>query len=80
MNDFILSKNDKTITAYTLPDGFFVEVEHVADITEFYIGHKDYGVKVEMFGVPSKDVVSEEELIIANAEEHMVPYRNEYMD
>ena len=80
MSNFTLSKNEKTITVYTLPDGFFVEVDRGAETTEFYIGHKDYGVKAEMFEVMSKDIASEEELIFANAEEHMASYRDEYMD
>ena len=80
MSNFTRSKNEKTITIYTLPDGFFVEVDRSAETTECYMGHKDYGVKAEMFGVLSKDVESEEELILANAEEHMASCRDEYMD
>ena len=33
-----------------------------------------------MFGALNKDIASEEELILANAEEHMASYRDEYMD
>lgn len=79
-NNFTLPKYEKAITVYSLPDGFIVEVEKGSEYTDFYISHRNYGVKSLMFGLCNCDIGSEEEIILANAEECMDLYREEFMD
>ena len=78
-NNGVLAKHEKTITVYALWDGFCVDVDRGVEDTEFYIYHKCYGIKSMMFGLRNCDMWSEEEMILANAEEHMEFYREDYM-
>ena len=44
-----IKKDVKSITVYTLPNGYIIEADKGEEITDFYIYHKDYGVKMLMF-------------------------------
>ena len=79
------SENDKnkyvkTITAYTLPYGFIIEADKCEEVTDFYIYHKDYGIKMLMFGLCNYDTAEQEEILYANAPQYMDIYKDEYMD
>ena len=76
----MMKKYQKTITVYELHDGFMVEVHREKEFSEFYIYHKAYGIKTLMFGVCDCDKVAEEQIIEANAEDHMNVYKAEYFD
>lgn len=61
------NKYVKTITAYTLPSGFIIEADKGEEVTDFYIYHRDYGVKMLMFGLCNYDASEQEEILYANA-------------
>lgn len=63
-----MKKYVKMITAYDLSDSFTVEVENADCSFEFYLHHKSSGDKMYMFGLPSLDGTTAEEIIEANAE------------
>ncbi len=73
------NKYVKTITAYTLPSGFIVEADKGEEVTDFYIYHKDYGVKMLMFGLCNYDMDEQEDILYANALRYMDIYKDEYM-
>ena len=73
-------KDVKSITVYTLPNGYIIEADKGEEITDFYIYHKDYGVKMLMFGLCNYDASEQEEILYANAPRYMDIYKDEYMD
>lgn len=74
------NKYVKTITAYTLPYGFIIEADQSEEVTDFYIYHKDYGIKMLMFGICNCDVAEQDEIVRANATQYMLIYTENYMD
>lgn len=70
----------KTITVYDVGNGFFVETGITDDVTEFYLYHKDYGVKSFMFGINHFSFMSEEQLIESNLSTYVELYKNDYFD
>lgn len=74
------NKYVKTITAYTLPYGFIIEADQSEEVTDFYIYHKDYGIKMLMFGICNCDVAEHDEIVRANATQYMLIYTENYMD
>ena len=74
-----MKKNEKMVTAYTLPCGFVVEVERHEEISEFYLSHEDYGDKMFMFGIRCCDITTYEEIIRGNAIEYIGLYFVKYM-
>ena len=74
------NKYVKTITVYTLPSGFIIEADKGEEVTDFYIYHRDYGVKMLMFGLCNYDASEQEEILYANAPRYMDIYKDEYMD
>lgn len=75
-----IKKYVKTITVYTLPSGFIIEADKGEEVTDFYIYHRDYGVKMLMFGLCNYDASEQEEILYANAPRYMDIYKDEYMD
>lgn len=75
-----MKKYQKTITVYELPDGFKVEVHRDEELSEFYISHKSYGIKMQMSGLCGCDTETEEQILEANAEDYMNIYKAEYFD
>ena len=73
-------KYQKTITVYELHDDFMVEVHRDKELTDFYIYHKAYGIKMLMFGLCDFDVATEEQILEANVEDYMDIYKEEYFD
>ena len=76
----MMKKYQKTITVYELDGGFFVEVCKEDDVVEFFLCHKNYGVKSHMFGLFNCDSETEEQILEANAEDYMNIYKAEYFD
>ena len=74
-----MKKFQKTITAYEFPNGFIVEISKKEVYTEFWIYHKRYGIKDMMFGIPNEFVAAHEEIMLANVQQHMDYYEEEYM-
>lgn len=78
-----MKKYKKTITVYELNDGFIVEVYRDEDEngidSEFYLHHKDYGVKMLMFEI-SNYMASDENIILETVDEHIEIYKEEYFD
>ena len=68
----------KTITVYTLVDGFTVDVETNDEVADFYMRKAGYGIKMYMFGIPNCPTALEAELIMANAEDYMRFYTEQY--
>lgn len=53
-----MKKIEMNITRYNSKTGFYVEVnrsEGIKDWKSFYIGHRDYSIKIEMIGCEVKD-------------------------
>ena len=76
----MMKKYQKTITVYELHDDFMVEVHRDKELTDFYIYHKAYGIKMLMFGLCDCDAETEEQILEANAEDYMTIYKAEYCD
>ena len=76
----MMKKYQKTITVYELDGGFFVEVCKEDDVVDFFLCHKNYGVKAHMFGLCDFYGMTEEELVLANIAEHIAFYKAEYFD
>lgn len=74
-----IKKDVKSITVYTLPNGYIIEADKGEEITDFYIYHKDYGVKMLMFGLCNYDMDEQEDILYANALRYMDIYKDEYM-
>lgn len=75
-----MKKYQKTITVYELHDDFMVEVHRDKELSEFYLYHKAYGIKMLMFGLCDCDKATEEQIIEANAEDYMNVYTEAYVD
>ena len=60
----MMKKYQKTITVYELDGGFFVEVGKQDDSVDFYLCHRNYGVKLLMFGYCDFYGMTEEDLIL----------------
>ena len=76
----MMKNYQKTITVYELDGGFFVEVSKQDDVVEFFLCHKNYGVKSHMFGLCEFYGMTEEELVLANIAEHIAFYKAEYFE
>jgi hypothetical protein len=76
----VMKKYQKTITIYELPDGFMAEVHRAEALSEFYISHKRYGIKVQMFGLFTCDSETEEHILEANVAEYIALYKQDYFD
>ena len=50
-----------------IPNGFIIEADQGEEITDFYIYHKDYGIKMLMFGLCNYDAAEQEEILYTNA-------------
>ena len=59
---------------------FIIEADKGEEVTDFYIYHRDYGVKMLMFGLCNYDASEQEEILYANAPRYMDIYKDEYMD
>jgi hypothetical protein len=46
---------------------------------EFWLYHKRYGIKDVMFGIPNEFEAAHEEIMLANVQQHMDYYEEEYM-
>ena len=78
MKNFEITKYQKSVTVYVLPDDFSVEVERNGDLTEFYLINKVYGDKMYMFGLADCSGKSEEDIIMANVEEYIEYFFERY--
>ena len=74
-----MKKFQKTITAYEFPNGFIVEISKKEVYTEFWIYHKMYGIKEMMVVIPNEYAALNEEIMLANVQQHMDFYEEEYM-
>lgn len=79
-------RKDITSRFFDAGDGFIVEAEYSVnengeDVVEFWLYHKEYGIKDLMFGLPKKykefDIY---DVCAANLEQYKESYREEYMD
>ena len=76
----MMKKYKKTVTVYELPDGFIAEVHRSEALSEFYISHKAYGIKMQMFGLFNCDSETEEHILEANVAEYIALYKQDYFD
>ena len=74
-----MKKYEKTITVYTLPFGFKVEVEKNEELSEFYISHNDYGVKMHMFGLLNCDISDLDDIVASNVIQYIALYHQQYI-
>lgn len=74
-----MKKYEKTITVYTLPYGFKVEVERNEELSAFYISHNDYGVKMLMFGLLNFDASEQDDIVASTVIQYMGIYQQQYM-
>ena len=75
-----MKKLQRTITVYELPNGFSVEVHTSGEQSDFWLAHECCGIKMLMFGVCKCNEETEEHLIIANAQDYIDIYRDEFFD
>ena len=80
MKNFEITKYQKSVTVYVLPDDFSVEVERNGDLTEFYLSNNAFGDKMYMFGLANGDVETVEDIIASNAEEYIEYFFEQYGD
>ena len=74
-----MKKYEKTITVYTVPFGFKVEVEKNEELSEFYISHNDYGVKMHMFGLLNCDILDLDDIVASNVIQYIALYHQQYI-
>jgi len=74
-----MKRIQKTINTYEFSNGFIVEISKEEANTEFWIYHKMYGIKEMMFGIPNEYAALNEEIMLANVQQHMDFYEEEYM-
>ena len=74
-----MKRIQKTINTYEFSNGFIVEISKEEANTEFWIYHKMYGIKEMMFGIPNEYAALNEEIMLANVQQHMDYYEEEYM-
>lgn len=70
----------KTIIVYEFSGGFCAEIRKEGNITEFYISHKDYGVKDFAFGLVDLHESDEEWILLGNIETMISSYKEEFFD
>jgi hypothetical protein len=85
-----IKKVETKITTYQITDNFFVEAQEIVfageEIIEFWIYHKQYGVKSSMIGIKKSDIPKDcfESVVMdwveSLSKEHMRFYYEEYMD
>lgn len=85
-----IKKVETKITTYQLTDNFFVEAQETVfageEVINFWIYHKQYGVKSLMVGLKKSDIQKDcfESAVMYSAEslakEHMRFYYEEHMD
>ena len=76
------------VKRFDVGNGFIVEIDYECQCmghptVDAILWHKDYGIRMEMFGAP-KDRPDEveifEDVVEANLDEYIEMYREEYMD
>ena len=75
----MIKKYQKTITAYEFPNGFVVELCKSKEYMEFWLYHANYGIKEMMFGIPNKCKAEHEAIMLANIQQYIESYEEEYM-
>ena len=85
-----IKKVETKITTYQITDNFFVEAQEIVfageEIIEFWIYHKQYGVKSSMIGIKKSYIPADcfeptlMDLIERQAKEHMRLYHKNHMD
>lgn len=64
--------------------GFFIEIHEEEEKIEYYIGHKEYGIKEMMFGIPKDPMQNQMDLnyrmICASADAYTRYYKEKFMD
>lgn len=79
-----MKKLKRKYAAFDLGDGFVLEIIGNDERTEYYISHKDYGVKSMVSGVdePFEKCLNElaNDLVNTDYSEEIEFYREEYMD
>ena len=78
MKNFEITKYQKSVTVYVLPDDFSVEVERNGDLTEFYLSNNAFGDKMYMFGLADCYGETVEDIISANVEEYIEYFFEQY--
>lgn len=76
-----MKKLSRQYAAFELRDGFILEIIGTDTNTEYYIYHKDYGIKSHCFGVlaPFDECMKELDLVDTDYSEYMEMYREDYM-
>lgn len=75
----LINKIQKLVTVYTFDDGFYVEVSNRDGFADFYLGHNNYSIKTHLFGC-SADPAEYDTLLLANIDEAIATYREDYFD
>ncbi len=75
-----MKKYNKTITVYELPKGFYAEVHRNEGMTDFYMCHQRYAIKLLMFGIPDCPEALEEVFLLNNVPQHVLTYARNYCD
>lgn len=70
----------RTVTIYELDNGFCVDAVKDGNVTEFYLYHKEYGVKSLIFGLCDVDEATEVSIVEGINEEDFIDYLTEYGD
>lgn len=71
---------EKKFTVYSLPLGFYIEVENDGEFIICHMCNEGYGIKMHMFTLLNKDVKSIEDVLGANVTKYMLLYNKQYGD
>ena len=69
-----MKKYQQQITVYEFHDGFRVELFESASLAEYYLVHKDYGIKTLMFGIDAPN----ESLLLDSIDAHIKAYKDDF--
>lgn len=75
-----LTNFGKKFTVYSLPLGFYIEVENDGELIICHMCNKGYGIKMHMFTLLDKDIESLEDVLGAKAVEYMLLFNKKYGD
>lgn len=73
-------KTNVEIKRYDLENGFIVDVEKSDEWADFWLNHKDYGIKQFMFELYNCDESEYESIIEFNVDEFINIYKKDYFD
>lgn len=77
-----MTKTEIKTTTYEYDAGYYIDIVEKSEEYEAFIYHKDYGIKLHMFGMPKsqQDYTAFLDIVEANAGDYIKDYKEEYED